>query len=100
MTLIITFLDLWRVGFFTDESDIYFVVATTILLLVLALNICVNLTKEGYLLSLNGAAELIFFLCCIISSPISSYSYTLYLVACYVKIVNVVRVSAVFLFIQ
>lgn len=100
VTIVITILDLWRVGFFTSESDPSFIVATIILLLVLAVNICVNMTTEGYFLTLNGAGELIFFGCCVLSSPLSSYNYTLYLVACYVKIVNVVRVSAVLLFFQ
>ena len=76
-------------------------IVTIILLLALLFNINVNMfatpgqTVATYLKSMNGFAEVSFFVCNILSSAVNEDSFLLFMVSNYVKIINAVRVSEI-----
>lgn len=99
-----TLMDLLRVGFFDKRADRSFLIVTFFLQAFLLLNICVNIAFKSsvwkYLLSVNGIAEVIFFICNFLSSSFNQTSFILFQVANYIKIINAVRVSEILAYLQ
>lgn len=66
------------------------------------MNVIANIVKQSslsqYLLSMTGFAEVIFITCNFLSSSLNESSFTLFLVANYIKIINVVRVYEILSF--
>ena len=101
-TCLATLLDLIRVGFFDSTVDWGFFLFMVVLQVILCVQMLGKLFSQGfysYLFDKHNFAELIFF----VDNFFSTYlieNYTFYLVANYLKIVNVLRIGSIVMYLK